>query len=283
MFHVPIADTEDAARRIEFCHIENLTAHPGTWKKGKYISLDNMKINVFVKGDFSLVLERERFFPSCGDFCVFSPHDLHYGSIPREMHIEYYQLDIGARAFDGVPGGGELFSELCLMSAERGALVRVGGSEFIYICERIEAAIGEKSYSLAFAYTVELVAKMLQTYKKSLGRSADHLSPRVIKVIEFIKENCSSRINIDALAESLGVSSSYLSRQFKREVGATIHEYILNHRIRESLKLLEKCSVADCAFSMGFSDSSHYISTFRRVLGCTPAEYARIHFREKTV
>ena len=183
MFHVPIADTDDAARRIEFCHIENPAAHPGTWKKGEYISLDNMKINVFVKGEFSLVLERERFSPCYGDFCVFSPHDLHYGSIPRQMHIEYYQIDIGTRAFDGVPGGGELFSELCLMSAERGALVRVGSGEFIHLCERIEAAIDKTEYSLAFAYTVELAAKMLNAYKESHGSKADYLSPRVLKVI----------------------------------------------------------------------------------------------------
>ena len=54
MFHVPITKCADAARIIEFCHISNPSAHPGTWKKGKYISLDNVKINVFVKGDFSL-------------------------------------------------------------------------------------------------------------------------------------------------------------------------------------------------------------------------------------
>ena len=281
MFHVPITNTDDPASRIEFCHIEKTSARPETWKKGEYICLDNMKINVFVKGEFSLVLERERFSPNYGDFCVFSPHDLHYGSIPREMHIEYYQLDIGARAFDGVPGGADLFYELCRMSDERGALVRVGGGEFIYICERIEAAIMEKSYALAFAHTVELVSKMLRSYKESTGRSADHLSPRVLKVIEFIRENYSSRISIDSLAKSLGVSPSYLSRQFKREVGATIHEYVLNHRISESLKLLKNGSVAECAFSMGFADSSHYISTFKRVLGVTPMEYAKKHFGDR--
>ena len=114
MFHVPITNTDDAARQIEFCHIVNPAAHPGTWKKGEYISHDNMKINVFVKGEFSLVLERERFSPAFGDFCVFSPHDLHYGSIPHRMHIEYYQLDVGKRAFEGVPMGEELFDELCV-------------------------------------------------------------------------------------------------------------------------------------------------------------------------
>lgn len=281
MFHVPIADTADAARRIEFCHIENPTAHPGTWKKGEYISLDNMKINVFVKGEFSLVLERERFSPAFGDFCVFAPHDLHYGSIPREMHIEYYQLDIGARAFDGVPGGGELFSELCLMSAERGALVRVGGGEFIKLCERIEGAISKKEYSLAFAHTVELTAKMLNAYKESRSSGADHLSTRVLKVVEHIKENYASQVKIDSLSESLGVSPSYLSRRFKREVGVTIHEYLVNHRISESLTALKDGSVADAAFATGFADSSHYISTFKRIVGCTPSEYAKKYFGKK--
>lgn len=278
MFHVPITNTDDAARRIEFCHIENPEAHSGTWKKGEYISLDNMKINVFVKGEFSLVLERERFSPAFGDFCVFSPHDLHYGSIPHEMHIEYYQLDIGRRAFDGVPRGEELFSELCAISARRGALVRVGGGEFIHLCERIEAAIGKKEYSLAFAYTVELAVKMLSAYKEGRSAGADYLSPRVLKVIEHIKENYSSEVRIDSLAEKLGVSPSYLSRRFKLEVGVTIHEYLVNYRISESIGILRAGSVADAAFAAGFADSSHYISTFKRIIGCTPSEYSKKHF-----
>ena len=281
MFHVPIAKADDVTKRIEFCHIITPNAHPGTWKKGEYISLDNLKINVFVKGEFSLVLERERFSPSYGDFSVFPPHDLHYGSIPRQMHIEYYQLDIGTRAFDGIPGGAELFCELCGMSEERGALVRVGNGEFIRLSEKIETAILEENSPLAFSYTVELAARMLRSYKESKGSCANHLSPRVLKVIEHIKANYNLQISIGSLSKSLGVSSSYLSRQFKSEVGATIHEYIVNYRINESLKLLRCSSIAEAAFATGFADSSHYISTFKRIIGCTPMEYAKTHFKNK--
>ena len=53
MFHVSITPKASPSYQIEFCHIKNLAATPDTWKKGKYISLDNLKINVFVKGDFS--------------------------------------------------------------------------------------------------------------------------------------------------------------------------------------------------------------------------------------
>ena len=275
MFHVPITKTDEPSRTIEFCHITNLSANPNTWEKGKYISLDNLKINIFVRGEFSLVLEKARFSPSFGDFCVFPPHALHYGSIPREMEIEYYQLDIGLSAFDGVPYGRELISELCAVSSKRGALVRMWGAELVRLCERIETAIADEDYPTAFALTVETVSKMRRAYLESTDPAVDFLSPRVLKTVEYIADNFSSPISIDALAGSLGVSTSYLSRRFKREVGTSIHAYVIGYRISESLKLLETHTIADTALSVGFCDSSHYISAFKRTVGCTPTEYIR--------
>ena len=282
MFHVPITKCADAARIIEFCHISNPSAHPGTWKKGKYISLDNVKINVFVKGDFSLVSESARFSPAFGDFCVFPPHGLHYGSIPKLTHVEYYQLDIGVCAFDGIPDGRELLDEICKLSAERGNLVRMGGSELILICERIEKAISDENLSLAFALTVEAVSKMKDAYLERPSHGTDFLSPKVLKTVEYVKENYSSVLDIDSLAERIGVSPSYLSRRFKAEVGTTVHNYIIDRRITESLKLLEGTSVAEAACAVGFCDSSHYIAAFRRAVGCTPAEYAKKHYSRES-
>ena len=275
MFHIPITETNDVGRTIEFCHITNPTAHPGTWEKGKYISLDNVKINVFVKGEFSLVMERERFFPSYGDFCVFPPHTHHYGSIPKEMGIEYYQLDIGLEAFEGVPGGTMLLLELCGLSRKRGSLVRVGGSELVHLCEKIENAIAEENRPLAFARTLEIISKMKDIYLESKAAATEFLSPRILKTVEYIGENFASHVNIDTLAESLGVSSSYLSRRFKKEVGTSIHAYLTDRRISESLKLLEYSTVAETAHAVGFCDSSHFISAFKRTVGCTPLEYSK--------
>ena len=279
MFHVPITKTEDAASKIEFCHIVNPSAYSGTWEKGKFISLDNVKINIFVGGEFSLVSESTSFSPANGDFCVFPPHGLHYGSISRPTHLDYYQLDIGLSAFDGVPDGRELIAEICSLSRERGALVRSGGAELIRVCEDIERAISEGNLSLAFAFTVLILNKMKKCYLSSSCKSVDFLSPGIRKVIEYIGENYSSDIKVDALSAELGVSSSYLSRRFKREVGTSLHSYILNRRITESIKLLEKDSVAEVAYATGFCDSSHYIASFKRIVGCTPAEYAKNHFK----
>ena len=281
MFHVPITKTDDAASKIEFCHIVNPSAYSGTWEKGKFISLDNVKINIFVGGEFSLVSESTSFSPANGDFCVFPPHGLHYGSISRPTHLDYYQLDIGLSAFDGVPEGSELIADICRLSRECGALVRSGGSELIRICEDIERAISEGDLSLAFALTVLILGKMKRCYLSSSCKSVDFLSPGIRKVIEYIGENFSSDIKVEELARQLGISPSYLSRRFKREVGTSLHSYVVNRRITESIKLLEKGNVADAAYATGFCDSSHYIASFKRIVGCTPAEYAKNHFKRE--
>ena len=278
MFHIPITKTDDQAKRIEFCHINNPNGNPETWQKEKYISLENVKINVFVGGEFSVVGEEERFSPSFGDFCVLPPRTLHYGSIPRPTHLDYYQLDIGLSALDGVPDGRELLSELCRLSRENGALVRNGSSDIVRICENIEAAILKGDLSTAFSYVVIAVDKMKKSYLLAKPAS-DFLSPMVKKAIKLLAEGFASAMKIEDLAESLGVSESYLSRRFKKEVGTTPHAYVMDLRISESMKLLDDATVADVAQAVGFCDSSHFIASFKKNVGCTPSEYVK--YRKK--
>ena len=55
----------------------------------------------------------------------------------------------------------------------------------------------------------------------------------------------------------------------------TVSEYLMDLRIRKSLRLLESdgLSVTDAALASGFSSSSYYTEVFRRYMGCTPREY----------
>ena len=276
MFHVPISDNADKRERIEFSHIINDSADERTWKNDRNISLENIKINVFISGDFSLIVENMSFKPVYGDFCVLPPRMLHYGRVLRKTKLDYYQLDIGLNAFDGIPGGHEMLSQLADTYRGENVFVRPAQSEaklFLDIVSKLELAVAHKEMSLAFAYCIEAIAKMNELSRAGKKGVVRYLSPHISTAVAYIEENFSRPISIEEIAEVCKISRSYLTRKFKEEIGVSVHDYITNLRMLKATHLLGEKSVAETAFLLGFCDSSHFISVFKKVFGTTPTSY----------
>ena len=71
------------------------------------------------------------------------------------------------------------------------------------------------------------------------------------------------------------VDPFYVSRVLKEKKGQTLRQYIISHRLKLSLKLLEATdkSVAEIAGECGFTDASYFTKTFRQNFGMTPKDY----------
>ena len=99
----------------------------------------------------------------------------------------------------------------------------------------------------------------------------------ISRTVRFIDENFGEQITIADLSKLCGVSESWLSRSFRSEVGVTIHSYLTSRRMRAAVTMLAEKSVSEISYMCGFSDSSHFISQFRKYFGMTPMEYKRRH------
>lgn len=78
-----------------------------------------------------------------------------------------------------------------------------------------------------------------------------------------------------SVAEHFNLSSSYLSREFKRIVGCNMLEYIQKLRVDQAKKLLANYSVKDAAQKAGFWDSQGLVRVFKKYEGITPGEYKK--------
>lgn len=97
---------------------------------------------------------------------------------------------------------------------------------------------------------------------------------------EYIYAHIKERITIEDLADALGVSSSYLSRLFKKETGVSVSAYIRNRKIDMAKNLLRfsNDSMIDIANRLSFSSQSHFIQQFREVVGMTPKKYRDTYY-----
>lgn len=277
MIHHPIFKSPSPDSILEFSHF-NMDAHAGTWKKENIIMKDCIKINVFVEGEFSVFSDEILHHPTYGDICVFPPMKMHYGQINKKMHINYYQLDIGTEIFSAIPDGNLL---LCrLLSANHSFLhpSQEKSKEALGLCDEIEKALKKEETFLAYAKVIEFLSMLYPLYADRVSVSNVNFSLRTAQVIRYIENHYAEDITVTKIAAELDVSTSFLFRIFKREIGIPIHEYLNQYRISKSISLLKTHSVTETGYLCGFCDSSHFISTFKKHTGITPMQYKKQHY-----
>lgn len=101
--------------------------------------------------------------------------------------------------------------------------------------------------------------------------------PYVAKALRYISSNLSNKIKVNDIVNEVPVSRRILEERFKKELGTSIYDYIIQMRIDRITELLrEGLSVSDAAYQMGFSDIKNLSRTFKKFKGISPFEYRKM-------
>ena len=74
------------------------------------------------------------------------------------------------------------------------------------------------------------------------------------QVLSYIESNLDKELTLEKIAKELNYSKFYLARQFKRNIGVTLHKYIQSRRLTEAAgKLAESGKpIIEIAFEAGY-------------------------------
>lgn len=98
----------------------------------------------------------------------------------------------------------------------------------------------------------------------------------VRRIRAYMEERYAEDIKLDELARLVNWSPFYLLRVFRGEMGLPPHAYLENIRIRRAQRLLRfGTPIIEAAYETGFSSQSHFTTTFKRLIGVTPGQYAK--------
>ncbi|HHY23009.1 MAG TPA: helix-turn-helix transcriptional regulator, partial [Clostridiaceae bacterium] len=98
-------------------------------------------------------------------------------------------------------------------------------------------------------------------------------------MLEFIHENYTENgLCLDMLAEELNLTSKYLSKVFKEQVGCRFGDYVRQIRIKNAKKLLidTDMTIKEIVSEIGYGDTANFIRTFRIFEGVTPGDFRKI-------
>ncbi|WP_282787456.1 AraC family transcriptional regulator [Flavobacterium croceum] len=128
----------------------------------------------------------------------------------------------------------------------------------------------------------ELIVRIIQTQtvkRFDTVKSISQNSP-IATAISFIKSHISENINLKQLSDVACMSTTSFYRCFKRELGMSPIEYILNEKMKFAKKLLSNPTihVSEVSYAIGFEDSNYFIRLFKKYEGVTPKQYQLMNF-----
>jgi AraC-like DNA-binding protein len=95
------------------------------------------------------------------------------------------------------------------------------------------------------------------------------------RVSDALRAEPSDRRTLDEWARMVGASGRTLARVIERETGTGFAEWRNHIRVAHGARqLVEGKRVSEVAIESGFSSSSAFVASFRRVVGVTPGRYA---------
>lgn len=103
----------------------------------------------------------------------------------------------------------------------------------------------------------------------------DSSEEKLKRVIDFIRENITSDISRDELAEAIDMNPNYMGSLFKAYTGQTINDYINQLRIEMAVKALQESDdkILSIALNVGFNSLATFNRVFKQITGKTPSQY----------
>lgn len=124
---------------------------------------------------------------------------------------------------------------------------------------------------------------MLEDYIQRVQNSKKKtsVSKQIQNICDYITMHVTQELEIKLLAERAGYTEYYFSHKFKREMGITVNEYILNEKLDLAKILLSttKLNVLDISEELSFGSRSYFSTSFRKYTGLSPIKYRAKHLK----
>ncbi len=158
----------------------------------------------------------------------------------------------------------------------------VNANQFDFLLDRLRDEIlkvRDEYQVFAIQTVLDLIALELNrsipdSHAWTFNAAIFHIS----KSVQYIAEHFMEELSVSMLAEQCNYSPEHFSRQFRKFIGVSPIQYIINFRLENIVHLIhtENITVLDAAYRSGFRTSSAFYKAFRSYRSSSPRAYSEI-------
>lgn len=151
-------------------------------------------------------------------------------------------------------------------------------------------AIKPLHYKLAACCTLsdykEVLSRLLEAAAVlMIENRADTFDPIAARVMEIIEKQFAEELSLDYLAQTLNMSSAYLSAYIKEKTGTNFSEHLNSLRVSKAKELLTgtTLNINDISRQVGYHNVTSFNRMFKKGTGLAPSEYRKQSVLERKI
>ena len=234
------------------------------WYMDKILYTKEYNAVIVLDGRADYVIGNKRISVSKNDIIIFPPGIVRSGYADKITPWEFITINFNMEFNDE---GIEFFSKNYLLFKNTGVGYRSKFLDIAYIWEGKNPLYLVKCRCLMYEILYDLIRS---TLPQNQLPHADILEA----TRTYIQANFRNKINIEDLADRMGLSVSYFRKLFTKAYGQSPQQYIITLRINTAYDLLEsgEVNVTEAAELSGFEDIYYFSALFKKQTGVSPSK-----------
>lgn len=264
----PRAKNRDLARFARPTHLSGVELVSVSYRRRSFPVHTHAEfvVGTVVGGAETLAVGGRRYIVGAGASLFLHPDESHANATIGDDALQYRVFYLSAASLEGALGGKLPAFEAPVSDAPH----------LFHALTRAHEALAGESDALEQESAFAVLAQTLIDAAPPAARSAQRPSARTRRVKAFIDDHFDEGFGLAALSKVSGMSAVHTLRTFKQEIGVTPLAYRNQVRLARARQMLRAGhAIAETAAAVGFVDQSHLNRQFQRVVGVSPARYAR--------
>ena len=236
------------------------------------------KLLLLVSGRGSYMVDSQRYLLQPGDVVLIGSRSVHRPELAEDSTYERVIIYIDP---DFLQQSATADCDLLdLFSGSRGHVLRLKESQrkkVFSLAAELEKELSGRGYGREILCTGGLLRLLVQIGRAQRQEGATNPSPvipedpRVVEWMQYIEQNLSEDLDMDALAERFFISKFHMMRLFRNHTGFSVHTYLLQRRLLAARQLMEGgMRATEACYRCGFRSYSSFTRAYNKHFGTTP-------------
>ena len=222
------------------------------------------------QGELHSVTDGQDILLKAGDIAIFGPNQWHMHYADMGVAPRYVTISFDMEGADISP----LLNRKFTAPQQAISLIQ----QMLQEQERMD----DFSTDMIIAQLTTLMLLLLRQADSPAGKlqtsNAVHSENEIIrKAQQYIGKHIREKLSVPVLAQKVGVSPSYLTALFHKNLQISPGEYIRRIKLQESKQMIRENSMnfTEIAQALQYSTVHHFSRQFKEKFGLTPSEYAK--------